>query len=925
MATERINVVVTEKGSRVVKRRLAGVGTTASKSAIGVNLLRSALIGIGGALVLAQTVRTLANFGQAMSTVMAVSGATESQWKSLTDTARKLGAVTRFTATQAAEGLVELARAGFTVDEQLSTIQQTLQLAQAGALDLGRAAEITVGTLRGFRLEVDQANRVTDVLAFAANAASTDVNQLGEAMKFVAPIAAGMGVSLEETVAALQTLADAQLKSAMGGTGLRQVMASLESPSEKTRKLLKGMGVETNEVRITTVGLTAALERLADAGVGTGMALEIFGRRGGPAFEVMAKAVPKIKAARAALLKASGTTKRIADIMDDNLNGALLRVKSAYESVQLAFGYQGGSDILTQAANTIAGALRFLANHIEIVEGAFVVLAIMAIPKLIAALVMLSGALSIIALGMAIGALVSYRHEIEMSSDSVVTLGDYAAATWERIRAGAVILLDLLKSALPWLADAWASMFGDLELSLEGFIKGGARALDWWVGLWTGVINVIKALWNGLGPALLDATISMMNGIIGIVEAGLNAILKAFGALATKLPGRFGRAFEGLGEGQILPRIENVAEAALEGLDKAVVDGYAQGFESVTVFEDAVNDLFDRAEVIAKERLANQALAGERDGPTVPTGDDAPTSQGQSRAFEISLDLVQEQIDLLRMSAAARQVEIELRKQEILLAKKGIDLTEIQRGQLGVELERLQIAKQVSVALDSVRGSELNLAVAQAELNEQVAAGNITLAQAKQAYALLQDEVNETSTTVGAGFSRGFNEIGRTITDFASQAEKTLVNAFNSAEDALVSFVTTGQIDFKSMVDSILGDLTRLVARILLVKAIEGATGSPISALFGGGMAGGGAVEPGKFYMTGEKGPELFSPSVPGQIVPNSQVKKAVGPGGGDGGGEGNVTIINVSSREEALAAIGSSEGERLIVNVMAKTKRETS
>lgn len=919
MATERINVVVTEKGARVVKRRLAGVGATASKSAMGVNLLRSALIGIGGALVLAQTVRTLANFGQAMSTVKAVSGATEQQWKSLTDVARELGAVTRFTATQAAEGLVELARAGFTVDEQLGSIEQTLFLAQAGALDLSRAAEITVGTLRGFRLEVDQANRVTDVLAFAANAASTDVNQLGEAMKFVAPIAAGMGVSLEEAVAALQALADAQLKGAMGGTGLRQVMASLESPSTKTRKLLKGLGVETDEVRITTVGLTAALERLHDAGVGTGMALEIFGRRGGPAFEVMSKAVPKIKANNAALLEATGTVKRIAEIMDDNLNGALLRVKSAYESVQLAFGYQGGSSILVQTADAIADALRFLANHIEIVEAVFVTLAIMAIPKLVAALVMLSGALSIVALGMAIGALVSYRHEIEMSSDSMVTLGDFAAATWERIRAGAAILLDLLRSALPDVSAAWTAMFGDLDMSFEGFIKGSARVLDTYIGFWTSVINTIKTLWEGLGPALLDATISMINGIIGIVETGLNTILAAFGALASKLPGRFGRAFEGLGEGQLLPRIDNMAAGAMEDLDKAIVDGWAQGFESVTVFEDAVNDLFDRAEVIAKERLANQALT-DAGGPTAPTGGGAPTSQGQTRAFEISLGLIQEQIDLLHTSAAARQVEIELRKQEITLSKMAIMLTDEQREQLGVELERLQLAKQVTAALDTVRGSELNLVAAQAELNQLVADGNITLAEAKQAYALLQDEVNATSLTVGAGFSRGLNEIGRTITDFAAQTETTLVNAFSSAEDALVSFVTTGQVDFKSMVDSILGDLTRLIARMLLVKTIEGATGSPIGALFGGGKAGGGPVEPGKYYEVGEKGPELFSPSVPGQIVPNAQVKKAGGTQAAPGG-EGNVTIINVSTKEEALAAIASTEGERIILNYMGKKR----
>ena len=925
MSTERINIIVTERGSRVVKRRVGGIGTAAVKSATGVQLLKSALIGIGGALVLTQAVRTLANFEQAMSTVKAVSGATEKQWMSLTNIARELGATTRFTATQAAEGLVELARAGFTVNEQLGAIKQTLQLAQAGALDLGRAAEITSGTLRGFRLEVDQANRVTDVLALAANSAATDVNQLGEAMKFVAPIAAGMNVSLEETIAALQALADAQLKGAMGGTGLRQVMSELESPSEKTRKLMKDLGVEVDEVRITTVGLTAALERLHKAGVGAGLALQIFGRRGGPAFEVLHNSIPKIKAARAALLESAGTSQRVADIMDDNLNGALLRVKSAWEAVQLSFGEQGGSSTLRQAAEAIAGALRFLADHIAIIEGAFIALAATAIPKLIIALAALSGGFAIVAIGAAIGALISFRDEIKLSEDGIVSLGDFATASWERISAGATKLFDLLRSALPDISVLWTSFFGDLDVSFEGFLKGVARVMDQQIGLWIGAVNAIKAIWEGLGPALLDTVSTFMNKIITKVETGINHILIAFTNLAAKLPGRFGAAFEGLTESISLGRIKNIAVGSAQDLGEEIQKGLAEGMEGSTAFEDSINSIFNRAEVIAKERLANLTTE-DAGGPTAPTGADAPTAQGQSRAFEVSLSLIQEQIDLLHLSASARQVEIELRKQEINLSKKGIMLTESQRDQLGVELERLQLAQQVSGVLDQVRGSEINLAAAQAELNRQVDAGNVSLQQATEAYRLLQDQALETQTTIAAGWQRGLNEIGTTVTDLATQVETTMVNAFNSAEDALVDFVTTGKVDFRSMVNSILADLTRLIARLLILKAIEGAGGATSGGLlgaaftaFGGKKASGGDVEPGKFYKVGERGTELFAPSVPGQIVSNEKVAQAVS---SEGGSDGGVVIINVSSREETLAAIGSTEGKRIIINIMGEIER---
>jgi TP901 family phage tail tape measure protein/lambda family phage tail tape measure protein len=931
MPKERVDIIVNEKGSRVVKRRLAGIGTTATHSAAGVQLLRSALVGIGGALVLTQTVRTLASFEQAMSTVRAVSGATMSEWRELTDVARELGATTRFTATQAAEGMVELARAGFTVDEQLGSVRQTLLLAQAGALDLARASEIAVGTLRGFRLEVDQAERVTDVLAAAANAASTDVNQLGEAMKFVAPVAAGMNVSLEETVAALQALADAQLKGALGGTGLRQVMSELESPSKKTRKILKGLGVEVEEVRITTVGLTAALDRLHKAGVGTGLALQIFGRRGGPAFEVLSNSVPKIKAANEALNEAAGTTKRIAEIMDDNLNGALLRVKSAYEAVQLAFGEQGGSLILVNVLDKVAEALRFLAEHIEIVEGALVALTLIAVPKLIAALVLLSGALSIVALGAAVGALIAFRHEIKLNEDSIVSLGDVASATWDRIKEGTGIMAESLTDAAPDIKGAFDEAFEGVELSLEGILRYTARFLDLWVGFWRGAINALKNLLKGLGPALLDLFTQSLNAIIDVLDAALTRINNAVASLGAKLPGSLGDTFEHAITGSLIPRLKNTAEGAAGEVGASMALGMAEGFEQIDVFEKSLDEILGNAETKAQDRLRKATAVIDTEGgqgPTAPTGGAAPTPQGQSRAFQVSIDLLQEQIDLLRMSAEARQVEIQLRKQEITLSEKGIALTDGQRDQLRVELERLQTIKQVSTAIDGVRGAEIDLAAAQAELNRLVEDGTITLDQATRAYRDLKQQALETQQTISAGWERGLTSIAETISNVGDQMETTLVNAFNGAEDALVSFVTTGKVDFKGLVDSILGDLTRLLSRMLLMKAFEalGGSGGPLgaigSALMGAGKAGGGHVEPGTVYPVGERGVELFAPDVPGQIIPNKDVKKAAAAEqGGDSGA--SVTVIVVDSMEKALAAMESAEGKRVIVNTWSEESRE--
>lgn len=343
------------KSLRNAERRAAGLRTQ----------IAGALAAFAGFRALVSATRTIAQFSQAMSTVQAITNATIIQFKDLREEAKRLGSTTRFTATQAADGMTFLARAGFEVDEVLGSIEGTLQLAQAGALDLARAADIASNVLKGFRLEVDQTARVVDVLALAANSSNTNVSQLGDAMKFVAPVAAGLGIKIEEAAAAIGALSDAGLQGSLAGTGLRRVLSELESPAKKTNDILRNLGLTADDVRISQVGLTNALITLRNAGVTTGQALELFGDRGGPAFEVLSSSIPTVIEMTAALQNAGGTAERIARIMDDNLNGALLAVKSAYEGFILALGDTGPESAATRFFNGLADAIRFLSANLE--------------------------------------------------------------------------------------------------------------------------------------------------------------------------------------------------------------------------------------------------------------------------------------------------------------------------------------------------------------------------------------------------------------------------------------------------------------------------------------------------------------------------------------------------------------------------------
>ena len=377
MTDFRINVIINPgpavAGAKGVEAQLRR--TQGAADSLRATLFRTfAAVGVTAGVV--GSIRLLAEYSQAMSTVKAVTQATAAQFAALDQRAQELGRNTRFTATEAATGMVLLARSGFTAEEALTAVEGTLKLAQAGAIDLASAASIASNALRGFRLNVNETGRVVDVLATAANASNTDIQQLGDALKFVAPIAAGLGVSIEETTAAIGKLSDSGLQASLAGTGLRRVLSELESPAGKTVKILSDIGVTTDQVKISQVGLTAALKALADAGLDTGQALEVFGDRGGPAFEVLSSALPGVVALTEKLRNAAGTANRVAEVMDDNLNGALLRVKSAFEGLIIAAGASGGFNVLTSSANGLAVALNAMTDNIEAVGAAITILGV---------------------------------------------------------------------------------------------------------------------------------------------------------------------------------------------------------------------------------------------------------------------------------------------------------------------------------------------------------------------------------------------------------------------------------------------------------------------------------------------------------------------------------------------------------------------
>jgi len=245
--------------------------------------LQIGIAALVGSFTLAAT--TGAEFEDSMMrafTIMREGGnATADSLSQMTSKALELGRETLFSAIDAAEGMQVLARAGYNTKEVIETIGPVMNLAIADNLQLAESAEYVNAALKSFNFSTSEARRVTDIMALGASKASMDVSELAEAFKYVAPLAAGVGISIEETVAAIGLLSDAGLKGSIAGTSLRRAFSELISPNKKSAEILNELGV----VAVTSSGklrpFADILRDLKTAGMTAAQAMEVFGQRGG--------------------------------------------------------------------------------------------------------------------------------------------------------------------------------------------------------------------------------------------------------------------------------------------------------------------------------------------------------------------------------------------------------------------------------------------------------------------------------------------------------------------------------------------------------------------------------------------------------------------------------------------------------------------
>ncbi len=296
---------------------------------------------LGGAL--AAPISKFAEFEQTIQEASQLTG-TVDNFNSLSSAALKLGETTSFTANEAGQAMQNFARAGFELNEVLAATGPALNLATVGGLGLAQAADFMASALRSFGFDAENAQRVSDVFAKSASMANQSVEDIGNSMKFAAPIASKVGILFEELAAAVGLLADQGIKGEMAGTTLRQVMVKLENPSKKAAAVLDRLGIVVNDAKGKMLPLANLIGQFEDklGGLGGGEQLgilsKIFEARAASGFAALLGHSQELIDNTKILKDSFGFAGEFAATKLDTLSGAFIKLKSLFDSFLISVG-----------------------------------------------------------------------------------------------------------------------------------------------------------------------------------------------------------------------------------------------------------------------------------------------------------------------------------------------------------------------------------------------------------------------------------------------------------------------------------------------------------------------------------------------------------------------------------------------------------
>ncbi len=347
----------TERFSRKAKQNAKDVSDSFHSIGTSVKQVAGSLAMVGGvSLSIGSILGISRQYGQALSDLAAITGAAGEQLKVFDEAAQEMGRTTQYSAMQAAEAIKLMAASKpelmKTSEGLINVTKSSLILAQASGTTLPDATRTLALSLNQFGASVSDADRYINVLAAGSRYGASEVNETAEAIKKGGVAAAQAKVPFEEMNAVIQTLAEREVKGADAGTALRNMILILESSTDK-------------KLKPSVVGMTTALENLAQKNYSTTALTKIFGRENVNAAMILSKNTDKVRELTKALT-GTETAYEQAKERTNNLNGDLLGLTAAFEGLAIKAG-QSASGPLRMGIQSASDAINSLSNNLTTV------------------------------------------------------------------------------------------------------------------------------------------------------------------------------------------------------------------------------------------------------------------------------------------------------------------------------------------------------------------------------------------------------------------------------------------------------------------------------------------------------------------------------------------------------------------------------
>lgn len=303
--------------------------------------------------------QSIVDFEAANSKLAAILGTTSKNIKDLTTDAQRLGAATKYTASQATALQIELAKLGFSKNEILQSTEGILKFAQATGAELPEAAALAGAALRMFNADTSETERYVSAMAVATTKSALSFSYLQTAMPIVGPVAKAFNFQIEDTLALLGKLADSGFDASMAATALRNIFLNL---ADSNGLLAKSLGGAVK----TLPELVNGLKKLKEQGVDLNTTLELTDKRSVAQFNTLLTNIDALIPLREQITGVEEELGNMANTMGDNVQGAILGLSSAWEAFMLSFMESTGP--AKNVINFFARGIRNIANDLKNTE-----------------------------------------------------------------------------------------------------------------------------------------------------------------------------------------------------------------------------------------------------------------------------------------------------------------------------------------------------------------------------------------------------------------------------------------------------------------------------------------------------------------------------------------------------------------------------